>query len=273
MPDEQRTDEPGDDQVVDLTKVKHERARKGRDSDRATGADQTEVQRALDRNQKQIDRDQDELDRDQAAALERSSSQREAAGDLARAQTSLDRSQSALDREQARLDRAQAALNREHTDRQDYLIDDLTGMLRRGPGLRELQQEIERAGRQGHRLVLAFIDVDGLKAVNDERGHAAGDQLLREVSDALREGLRSYDLILRYGGDEFVCALSDADTAHAERRLGEVAEVLAAAPSHGSIAWGLAELRAADTLDDLVARADSALYGARRGRRDTTPRT
>jgi diguanylate cyclase (GGDEF)-like protein len=110
--------------------------------------------------------------------------------------------------------------------------------------------------------------VDGLKEVNDRRGHAAGDRLLREVAEAFRQGLRSYDLMLRYGGDEFVCALPNAEIAHAEGRLREVAEALRAAPSHGSIAWGLAEMRADDTLDGLLARADSALYTARRGRRD-----
>jgi diguanylate cyclase (GGDEF)-like protein len=250
LADDRRTDE-----VLDLTKVKRARSKKVRDEE------PTEGRRALDRDQDLIDLNQADLDRDQAA-LEGTSHQEDE-------QPALDRDQGALDRDQARLDRARAALDREGTDRQDYLIDDLTGTLRRGPGLRELQHEIDRARRQGTPLVVAFIDVDGLKAVNDERGHAAGDQLLRDVAEALKQGLRSYDLVLRYGGDEFVCALSNAEIDHAERRLGEVATILGAAPSHGSIAWGLAELQADDTLDVLVARADSALYGARRGRRDT----
>src|SRR5437879_3714074 len=83
------------------------------------------------------------------------------------------------------------------TERPDYLIDEVTGTLRRGPGLRELQHEIDRTRRQGGPMVVAFIDVDGLKAVNDKRGHAAGDQLLRDVAEALKQGLRSYDLVLR----------------------------------------------------------------------------
>ena len=114
---------------------------------------------------------------------------------------------------------------------------------------------------------MTFIDVDGLKTVNDTSGHAAGDQLLRDVGEALRQGLRSYDLVLRYGGDEFVCALSDVELEHAERRLAEVREVLRQSSSHGSIAWGLAALEKDDTLDALVARADSALGSARRSQR------
>ena len=286
MPDEGHTDEFGDHLVVDFTRIKEDRAKKVRDSDPAAhrkaaarregpktrgpaaiggdrGEEPADAQQALDQDQEVLDRHQGELDQDQAA-LGRSHSHLEDEQELHREQTALDRDQAALDRDQARLDRGQAALDREGNERQDYLIDDLTGMLRRGPGLRELQHEIDRARRQRHRLVVAFIDVDGLKAVNDTRGHAAGDQLLRDVAQALTQGLRSYDLVLRYGGDEFVCALSNAEIADAERRLREVADVLGAAPSHGSIAWGLTELQADDTLDDLVARADSALYGARR---------
>jgi diguanylate cyclase (GGDEF)-like protein len=291
LPDERRTDELGDHLVVDLTRIKEDRAKRRRDpsqsahrdatvkrarkarergtpgAGRDSGEDLTDAQQALDRDQKVLDDQQAELDRD-PASLEQSPPQHQDEQELNREQTALDREQAALDRDQARLDRAQAALDRESKERQDYLIDELTGLLRRGPGLRELQQEIDRARRQGHQLLVAFIDVDGLKVVNDRRGHAAGDRLLREVAEALRHGLRSYDLVLRYGGDEFLCALSNAGIDHAERRLSEVADDLGAAPSHGSITWGLAELQATDILDDLVARADAALYTARRRRSD-----
>jgi diguanylate cyclase (GGDEF)-like protein len=291
MHDERRTDDLDDDVVLDISKIEDAGAEEDQDSDRAAQRkaaaqrakgvrgrgpahshrdrrdEATEVQRAIDRNQELIDRDQAGLDRDQVA-LERGASHRGDARELEREQTVLDRDQAALDRDQARLNRAQAALDRVGVDRQDYLIDELTGTLRRGPGLRELKHEIDRARRQGDSLVVAFIDVDGLKAVNDKRGHAAGDQLLRGVAEALKQGLRSYDLVLRYGGDEFLCALSNADVDHAERRLREVAEILGRAPARASIAWGLAQLQADDDVDDLVARADSALYSGRRSRRN-----
>jgi diguanylate cyclase (GGDEF)-like protein len=286
MHDERRTHQPDDDVVLDISEGKHARSEEVRDSDRAAhrkaaakrakardrgpdgprtdrGEEGSETQQALDRDQELIDLNQSELDRDRVAT-ERSGSHRGAAPELERRQAAADRDQSTLDREQARLDRAQATLDRRGTKRQDYLIDELTGTLRRGPGLRELQHEIDRTRRQGDSLVVAFIDVDGLKAVNDKRGHAAGDQLLRDVAEALKQGLRSYDLVLRYGGDEFVCALSAAEIDHAEHRLREVADILARPPARASITWGLAQLQANDDLDDLVARADSALYRARR---------
>jgi diguanylate cyclase (GGDEF)-like protein len=75
----------------------------------------------------------------------------------------------------------------------------------------ELEHEIDRTRRSNGELVTAFVDVVGLKIVNDTYGHAAGDRLLRNVVTALRKWLRSYDLVIRYGGDEFVCVLAAAD--------------------------------------------------------------
>lgn len=232
--------------------------------DVAPGEESDQTQRLLEESQEVLDREQADLDRDQAA-LKGDLTHLDKA-ELHREQAAIDRAQSALDREQAKLDRAQATLDRVSGIRKDYLIDELTGILRRGPGLTELQHEIDRARRGKHPLVVAFIDVNGLKAVNDRNGHAAGDQVLREVAEALRHGLRSYDLLFRYGGDEFVCALSEADVEHVEQRLRNVAAALGEAPSHASIDWGLAELKATDNLDDLVERADSALYMVRRSR-------
>lgn len=280
MPHDEPPNDPDHD-VLDLTRIKRERANKARDSDRGPyrkppaepskgprdaeephpGEDQAGPQKTLGREQIVLDRQQEELDRGQTALGGGESDQAKGKGD--RDQAVLDREQAVLDRDQARLDRAQAALDRRSGQRKDYLIDDLTRTLRRGPGLRELQHEMDRARREGDPLVVAFIDVDGLKAINDSQGHAAGDQLLRDVADALRQGLRSYDLLLRYGGDEFVCALSNTEADRAHGRLREVADILATTPSRGSIAWGLAELRSADSLESLVARADSSLYRAR----------
>jgi diguanylate cyclase (GGDEF)-like protein len=143
----------------------------------------------------------------------------------------------------------------------------LTGALRRDRGLADLEREIDRARRSDGRLVLAFIDVDGLKAINDVHGHAAGDKLLRDVGVALRAGLRSYDLVVRYGGDEFLCALPGTDLEGARRRLDEVAGNLTERSPRASLSMGLAALEDPDTLDELTARADAALYAGRRGAR------
>src|SRR5438552_15052647 len=86
--------------------------------------------------------------------------------------------------------------------------DELTGGWRRKLGLEEVSRELERAHRTGAGLVLAFVDVDGLKAVNDSQGHLAGDALLRLLGETLRANVRPYDVIVRYGGDELLCAMS-----------------------------------------------------------------
>jgi len=106
---------------------------------------------------------------------------------------------------------------------------------------------------------MAFVDVDGLKSVNDREGHAAGDALLRAVAAAIRSHLRSYDPIVRFGGDEFVCALSESDLDAARRRFEGIAKLLAETMQSGSISFGLAPLRPDDSLEDLVARADADL--------------
>ena len=114
--------------------------------------------------------------------------------------------------------------------------------------------------------MLAFVDVDGLKAANDSGGHAAGDRMLRAVADALRAKLRAHDLIIRYGGDEFVCAVSGLTAADAATRLRLVNVALEALPERASVTVGLAELAADESPAELVARADAALYAERQNR-------
>ncbi|HEY2704500.1 MAG TPA: GGDEF domain-containing protein [Candidatus Dormibacteraeota bacterium] len=142
--------------------------------------------------------------------------------------------------------------------------DELTGVLRRGAGMAALEREIDRARRSEARLVVAFLDVDGLKLVNDQHGHAAGDRLLCDVALVLRSRLRSYDLVMRWGGDEFVCALFGAQTQGAEHRLEAVAAGIEAATGGRTVSWGLVALEAADTAATIVGRADVALYERRR---------
>jgi diguanylate cyclase (GGDEF)-like protein len=139
----------------------------------------------------------------------------------------------------------------------------LTGALRRERGLVDLRREIDRARRSDEALTLAFVDVDGLKAINDTQGHAAGDRALRAVAAALLGGLRSYDLVTRHGGDEFLCGLPGTDLAAAQHRFGAVARTLAEQNPGTSVSIGLAELATRDTLEALIARADTALYAAR----------
>ena len=86
--------------------------------------------------------------------------------------------------------------------REEAAFDELTGVLRRAAAIYALEREIARARRQKSALAVAFIDVDGLKAANDTRGHKAEYELLKGLAGILKTGFRGSDLVLRYGGDE-----------------------------------------------------------------------
>jgi diguanylate cyclase (GGDEF)-like protein len=171
---------------------------------------------------------------------------------------SRDRAAAALDRKEAALDRNRAKNYLKHA-----YHDNLTGALQRDAGSDQLAQEIERARRTESSLVVAFLDVVGLKHTNDEHGHAAGDDVLRLVGATLKTALRRYDLIVRWGGDEFVCALPNNTLENAERRFDQVQSLLAAG-ADARVTVGLTELTAEDTLQDVVNRADTNLYEQRR---------
>ncbi|MFI5285292.1 MAG: GGDEF domain-containing protein [Candidatus Dormibacteria bacterium] len=142
--------------------------------------------------------------------------------------------------------------------------DDLTGALRRSAGLAALQREIDRSRRvAGKGIAVIFLDVDSLKHVNDTKGHAAGDRLLVEVVAAIRKRVRSYDLVIRYGGDEFLCALVDVAPEDAERTLADIRRQYAARTGH-SVSVGMTIVGDADTAEAVIARADAALYAERR---------
>ncbi len=110
--------------------------------------------------------------------------------------------------------------------------------------------------------MLAFVDVDNLKVVNDSLGHASGDELLRRVVESISKHLRPYDLIVRFGGDEFLCALLNITIQQAAERFELINADLAVRPQV-SITAGLAALEADDSLDDVIARADGALRAER----------
>jgi diguanylate cyclase (GGDEF)-like protein len=142
--------------------------------------------------------------------------------------------------------------------------DDLTGALRRSAGLAALQREIDRSRRSGGKgIAVIFLDVDGLKLVNDKQGHAAGDRMLIEVVATIRKRVRSYDLVIRYGGDEFLCALVDVAPEDAERTLADIRQQYTLRTGH-TVSVGMTTVGDADTADSIVARADAALYAERR---------
>ena len=143
-------------------------------------------------------------------------------------------------------------------------VDDLTGALRRGAGLDAMRREIARFRRVGGKgIAVVFIDVDGLKSVNDSEGHGAGDTLLRQVVEAMRERLRAYDIVIRWGGDEFVCMLSNTSEAEARRTVDDIEAGVRARTGGHSVSTGLATLLGDESAEALVAIADAALYEGR----------
>ncbi|HEX6538165.1 MAG TPA: GGDEF domain-containing protein [Candidatus Dormibacteraeota bacterium] len=146
----------------------------------------------------------------------------------------------------------------------EAMIDEVTGALRRRAGEAELTREIDRARRTGDGgIVVGFLDLDGLKAVNDTEGHAAGDAFLRAVVRAVRERVRSYDILFRYGGDEFVCVLLGVTHEQAERTFAEICGRVSATSGGHTVSIGLAEAVQGDTADTVIERADAALYQGR----------
>jgi diguanylate cyclase (GGDEF)-like protein len=187
----------------------------------------------------------------------------EAASDRARAAD--DRMKAATDREIAARERAEALDIRARSEERADLAatDQLTGARTRDVGLEESAHELQRARRTHAQLLLAFVDVDGLKRLNDAHGHPAGDTALRLVGQALRANLRPYDVIVRYGGDEFLCAMPNLSAPEARARFQRIAHELAAVNSEHAISFGLAQARDSETFDELIARADADLIGTR----------
>jgi diguanylate cyclase (GGDEF)-like protein len=186
-----------------------------------------------------------------------------------RVQAGKDRDRAAADRLLAAEDRVLAAADRAQAaaDRQAAEVDMLTGARRRGPGLANLQREIDRARRGNGRLIAAYVDVNRLKATNDSKGHRAGDTMLKHIVDVLQTNLRSYESIVRLGGDEFVCTISDATIGNVRQRFDEITAELTITPDEGSITVGFAELARGDSPMDLIDRADSELIATREAQR------
>ena len=161
-------------------------------------------------------------------------------------------------------------------------IDTKTGLLNSSTWETEATTEVERAHRTGTPLSVALIDIDHFKAVNDTHGHLVGDVVLRAVTDAITEQLRSYDLAGRFGGEEFVVLLPQArqpDAISIAERLRRRVEALAipiAEDKPGkhvrlTISVGVATLNEhTRELTDLMAAADAAMYIAKQTGRNRT---
>jgi diguanylate cyclase (GGDEF)-like protein/PAS domain S-box-containing protein len=149
--------------------------------------------------------------------------------------------------------------------------DDLTGLPNRA-SLRDRLASLLRADERSHHTVL-FGDVDGLKVVNDEHGHRAGDAVLHTIAERLRSVLRPEDFVARVGGDEFVMIVATTDSATVEALQARIREVMERPVSAGpgldvrvSISTGIATTAGAIEADEVLDAADAAMYLAKRPR-------
>ena len=179
----------------------------------------------------------------------------------ARATAAEDRARAAEDRKRAANDRKRAAEDREQAlaEVEKAQMDDLTGFYRARLGHAVLQHEIDRAVRNGSQLVFFYSDIDGLKHTNDTLGHDEGDRMLVAFAEAMRTRLRSYDPVVRVGGDEFVSALPGIEIDQALQVAGEINIALGKAYAGASMSYGLSALQPGDTASSMIKRADDAL--------------
>jgi diguanylate cyclase (GGDEF)-like protein len=152
------------------------------------------------------------------------------------------------------------------------MIDALTGLYNRRFAEQRLAAEVARSGRKGHPFIVVLLDLDGFKLINDTYGHPAGDLVLQEFAAALNRAIRSGDLAVRLGGDEFLLILPECNHEQLQivlKRLGalELSWEGQKFPIKYSAGWK--EYASGDQPETMLAAADQALYANKRAARDT----
>ncbi|ARS51016.1 diguanylate cyclase [Ectopseudomonas mendocina] len=153
--------------------------------------------------------------------------------------------------------------------------DSLTGLLKHGDIKEQVAIELERALRSGARASVVMLDIDHFKRVNDEHGHAAGDNVIRALANLLRQRLRRVDSLGRYGGEEFLAVLPDCTPQQARMILDEIRERFAelrfiadGGEFSCTLSAGIAGTDVHSNAEQLRERADKALYAAKHGGRN-----
>jgi diguanylate cyclase (GGDEF)-like protein len=149
------------------------------------------------------------------------------------------------------------------------MTDGLTGLMNR----RSFENRARALRADGADYALVMADLDHFKGLNDTHGHETGDRALRVFAETLRQSTRAEDLVCRYGGEEFTVLLPGVDVVGAVEIMERVREVLALTTRRGDVpsftaSYGIAESAAATDFDDLLLRADRALFAAKQAGRD-----
>jgi diguanylate cyclase (GGDEF)-like protein len=154
--------------------------------------------------------------------------------------------------------------------RAQAFTDVLTGAANRRGLMQQLKEIHVRAQQGGFGYVVLMVDVDHFKAVNDQYGHAEGDQVLKRVAYSLREGLRVGDIVGRWGGEEFCVLLPRIRLAEAQALAERMTlQIAATGKPRVTVSIGVAEANAAQAdMEDVIRRADAALYQAKEAGRN-----
>ncbi len=151
--------------------------------------------------------------------------------------------------------------------------DPLTSARNRRAFVREMARVVAYGRRYGSPASLVYVDVDGLKSLNDRFGHAAGDAALQAVADRLASHVRASDTVGRMGGDEFAVLLANADLAAAEAKATALAGLVGAEPVRAGdqlvqvrVSWGACQIDPAKDPEALIAEADAAMFAMKRAR-------
>jgi diguanylate cyclase (GGDEF)-like protein len=148
-------------------------------------------------------------------------------------------------------------------------LDSLTGLHNRRYFYETLGREVDRAQRYQRRLSLVIVDVDGFKEINDRIGHLAGDAVLAEIADRIRQVVRSADIPCRVGGDEFAVIVPEVEVGQARQLVGRIQRAVSAQPiaraGRVRVSAGVADIQANDSPTSLFERGDESLYAAKHG--------
>ncbi|PBJ25602.1 Response regulator PleD [Pseudomonas sp. ACN8] len=166
---------------------------------------------------------------------------------------------------------------REHLEeqRQKALVDPLTGLPNRAAWSERLHHEVTRWQQHGNTLLLAMLDLDHFKRINDNYGHLAGDKVLKIIASVLRKRLRGTDFIARFGGEEFVLLMPSTVPAAGLKLLESLRASIEACPFHFkgepvtiTVSIGMTAFRPGEHGDQVLKRADQALYRAKNAGRN-----
>lgn len=149
--------------------------------------------------------------------------------------------------------------------------DPMVDLFNRRAFIRELSRVIAMVDRYEQTASLVFVDLNGLKQINDSRGHRAGDAAIKHVAEHLSSQTRQTDIVARLGGDEFAILLTHIDGNQAKSKMQELADLISKATIDlgedefkVTVAFGCVEILAEQSADDLMERADAAMYRAKR---------